>query len=111
MSNSDPATVRKWASENGLVIANRGRLPQAVVDAYAAAHDDARPDQPSPRNRSPRRRPAGSVRASPASGAAGEDPVYERLRAVEAQLALAIARIDTLEERTTRSVLGLRLSL
>ncbi len=47
--------VRKWARENGLVTAERGRLPRSVIDAYAAAHPastaggEARTDAPARR--------------------------------------------------------------
>jgi hypothetical protein len=31
------AAIRQWANENGLKVANRGRIPASVVDAYHAA--------------------------------------------------------------------------
>lgn len=31
----DPAAARKWAAENGLPVAPRGRLPHSIADAYA----------------------------------------------------------------------------
>ncbi|MDO9456584.1 histone-like nucleoid-structuring protein Lsr2 [Nocardioides sp.] len=33
-----PAEVRAWAALNGYVVSDRGRVPQAVSRAYAAAH-------------------------------------------------------------------------
>lgn len=40
-----------------------------------------------------------------------EDSVQERLRTVEAQLAAAVARLEALEGRMTKSLLGLRVTL
>lgn len=111
MPNPDSAAVRKWAREHGLVSTDRGRLPRAVLEAYAAAHGPSYPDPPAPRQTTLRRTPAAKVPASSASIPAAEDPGDTRLRAVEAQLAQALTRIDALERRATRSVLGLRLSL
>ncbi len=34
----DLAAVRKWASANGYTVADRGRVPQDVLDAYDAAN-------------------------------------------------------------------------
>jgi len=36
-----PAAVRSWAAAQGLTVAAKGRVPQSVLAAYAAAHDDA----------------------------------------------------------------------
>ncbi|NLT25522.1 MAG: Lsr2 family protein [Microbacteriaceae bacterium] len=33
----DLAAIRKWARANGHEVADRGRIPQAVIDAYEAA--------------------------------------------------------------------------
>lgn len=33
-------TIRDWAREQGHEVADRGRLPRAIVDEYFAAHDD-----------------------------------------------------------------------
>lgn len=33
-----PAAVRAWAAAHGLVVADRGRIPAAVWDAYRGAH-------------------------------------------------------------------------
>jgi hypothetical protein len=30
--------IRQWAKDQGMEVADKGRLPQAVVDAHAAAH-------------------------------------------------------------------------
>lgn len=35
-----PAAVRAWAAEYGLDVGARGRLPQAVIEAYEAAQRD-----------------------------------------------------------------------
>ncbi|WP_141014214.1 histone-like nucleoid-structuring protein Lsr2 [Nocardioides sambongensis] len=35
---SKSAKVRSWAKDNGYEVPNRGRVPQAVVEAYDAAH-------------------------------------------------------------------------
>lgn len=32
--NPDMATIRAWAKEQGMDVADRGKLPQAVLDAY-----------------------------------------------------------------------------
>lgn len=34
----DPATVRQWASTQGIEVPARGRIPQTIVDAYRAGH-------------------------------------------------------------------------
>lgn len=33
-----PADVRKWAQDNGHEVPDRGRIPQEIQDAYAAAN-------------------------------------------------------------------------
>jgi hypothetical protein len=33
-----PADVRAWAQEQGLEVADRGRIAASVYEAYAAAH-------------------------------------------------------------------------
>lgn len=38
---ADPKTIRAWASDNGVDCPARGRVPQAVVDAYTAAQGAA----------------------------------------------------------------------
>ncbi|MGZ0069849.1 histone-like nucleoid-structuring protein Lsr2 [Microbacterium arborescens] len=35
---SDLSAIRRWAAENGYEINSRGRVPQAVTDAYHAAN-------------------------------------------------------------------------
>ncbi|MCS7477364.1 Lsr2 family protein [Umezawaea endophytica] len=35
---SDPTEIRAWARENGMQVADRGRIPGDVTDAYEAAH-------------------------------------------------------------------------
>ncbi|MGW1673304.1 histone-like nucleoid-structuring protein Lsr2 [Streptomyces sp. NPDC002324] len=39
-SESEPSaeTYRKWAASNGFTVSNRGRVPQSIKDAYAAAN-------------------------------------------------------------------------
>lgn len=37
-SGPDNAAVRAWAAENGHEVGDRGRIPQAIIDAYTAAH-------------------------------------------------------------------------
>jgi len=37
-SAADVAAVRGWARENGYEVSERGRIPNAVREAYAAAH-------------------------------------------------------------------------
>lgn len=32
------AAIREWARQNGHTVADKGRIPKAVVDAYHAAH-------------------------------------------------------------------------
>ncbi|WP_323378383.1 histone-like nucleoid-structuring protein Lsr2 [Streptomyces smaragdinus] len=34
----DPATVRAWASSNGMEVPARGRIPKRVYEAFNAAH-------------------------------------------------------------------------
>lgn len=36
-SNPDATAIREWAAKNGHEVSSRGRLPQAVVEAYQAA--------------------------------------------------------------------------
>jgi hypothetical protein len=33
----EPAKVREWAAKNGVEVADKGRIPQEVMDQYAAA--------------------------------------------------------------------------
>jgi hypothetical protein len=35
---SDLEAVREWARANGFEVADRGRIPRAVTEAYSAAH-------------------------------------------------------------------------
>jgi hypothetical protein len=37
-SREHTAAIRTWARENGHDVSERGRIPQAVVEAYQAAH-------------------------------------------------------------------------
>lgn len=37
-NSADLAGVRAWAQEKGHAISSRGRIPRAIMDAYAAAH-------------------------------------------------------------------------
>lgn len=37
-SKSQSATIREWARDNGHEVPSRGRIPQAVVDAYETAN-------------------------------------------------------------------------
>ena len=37
LRNASPAVVRQWARDNGYTVGDRGRLPQALFDAYEAA--------------------------------------------------------------------------
>jgi hypothetical protein len=39
-SNAEPSpeVYRKWAASNGYQVSNRGRVPQSIKDAYAAAN-------------------------------------------------------------------------
>jgi hypothetical protein len=34
----DLAAVRAWAAEQGIEVASRGRIPNAILDQYSAAH-------------------------------------------------------------------------
>ncbi|GLZ79523.1 hypothetical protein Afil01_43300 [Actinorhabdospora filicis] len=34
------AEIRKWAVEGGYGVADRGKLPTAIIEAYRAAHPD-----------------------------------------------------------------------
>lgn len=36
--NANLSAVRSWAAENGYTLNSRGRIPQAVMDAYNAAN-------------------------------------------------------------------------
>ncbi|TFD14170.1 Lsr2 family protein [Cryobacterium sp. TMT1-21] len=37
-SKEELLTIRLWANDNGYTVSSRGRVPQAVIDAYKAAH-------------------------------------------------------------------------
>ena len=151
MPTSESRDVRKWAREHGLTTAERGRLPNSVLEAYAAAHfgdgNKGRTGQSNPEraksaangdaaaSRASQTRAAGSragkaatrasqrrearsspVKPRPPARPAGETLVprhelEERLTAVETQLATAVARLETLEGRMTKSLLGLRVTL
>jgi hypothetical protein len=62
------ADVRAWARENGITIADRGRLPRDVLDAYAAAHGGSPADAPADR------RPGTSARPKKAEATASSRP-------------------------------------
>jgi hypothetical protein len=36
--SEDLAAIREWANKNGYTVAERGRIPTNVMDAYSAAH-------------------------------------------------------------------------
>ena len=36
--SEDLARIREWGRENGFTVSSRGRVPQELRDAYAAAH-------------------------------------------------------------------------
>lgn len=36
--NHDPASIRAWATENGLEVGTHGRVPAAIVEQYDRAH-------------------------------------------------------------------------
>ena len=38
VSDASPAEIRAWAAANGYEVASRGRVPEKVRQAYAAAH-------------------------------------------------------------------------
>ena len=151
MPTSESRDVRKWAREHGLTTAERGRLPNSVLQAYAAAHSGDKSKGRNGHSNPERARsaangdaaasPAGQTRAAgsragkaatrasqrseartppvtprPPARPAGETLVprhdlEERLTAVETQLATAVARLETLEGRMTKSLLGLRVTL
>ena len=123
-----PSEIRQWARASGLVTADRGRLSQSVLEAYATS-------QSQPPNVAATR-PQGSGPRSPARGGDAPSPAKkqtdsrkhgapastsnvlvpdvtpeQRLQAVEAQLADALTRISALESRSIRSLLGLRATL
>ena len=151
MPTSESTDVRKWAREHGLTTAERGRLPNSVLQAYAAAHSGDRTEgRTGPGNseqagsaangdaaasRASQTRAAGPragkaaarasqarearpspVKSRPSGGPTGGTPaprhdLEERLTAVETQLAMAVARLETLEGKMTKSLLGLRVTL
>lgn len=37
-SNANPADIRAWAAKNGHQVANRGKIPTKVIDAYRVAN-------------------------------------------------------------------------
>lgn len=38
LAKTEPAEIRKWAQEEGLAIAHRGKIPHSIVEAYLKAH-------------------------------------------------------------------------
>lgn len=44
--DAELAEIRAWANANGHDVATKGRIPQAVMDAYAAAHPEPAPAAP-----------------------------------------------------------------
>lgn len=38
LEKTDPADIRKWAQNKGMDVANRGKIPQQVLQAYRDAH-------------------------------------------------------------------------
>ena len=108
MTTATPSDVRVWARQQGLTSAERGPLPRAVLEAYTAAHGDttgaaALPPGPSITS---------APQVEPATGPVDSQPaLVERLERVEAALADALGRLAELEAKSTRSVLGLRVTL
>lgn len=37
-TGTDPSTIRDWAKTKGMNVAERGRIPAEIVDAYKQAH-------------------------------------------------------------------------
>lgn len=151
MPTSRSTDVRQWAREHGLTTAKRGRLPNTVLEAYAAAHSGEGTEGKAGPSKSERARSAENAdnaasrasqrraarsradeaaartgkgheaRTSPvksrqsarptAQTAAPRHDLEERLTAVETQLAMAVARLETLEGKMTKSLLGLRVTL
>lgn len=37
-NDTDPAAIRDWARTKGMKVAERGRIPSEIVDAYKQAH-------------------------------------------------------------------------
>lgn len=40
-ANTETTLIRTWAAENGLKVAERGRIPQQILDQYRAANSAA----------------------------------------------------------------------
>lgn len=87
---ASPSDVRTWARQQGLTSAERGPIPRSVLAAYRAAHAEEPPQELPP--------PAVEALAA-------------RLEHVEHRLEQALDRIEVLEGRASRSLLGLRLTL
>lgn len=37
-TGSNARAIRQWAEDQGMTVSNRGKIPQAIVDAYDKAH-------------------------------------------------------------------------
>jgi hypothetical protein len=97
VTTASPSDVRAWARQQGLTSAERGPIPRSVLAAYATAHAG--------------RPPADAPVAALPEAAGREHELEARLRRVETQLAQALERVEALEARASRSLLGLRVTL
>lgn len=69
VTTPDTSAVRAWARSNGYDVADRGRLPADVTDAYVAAHGKGSTAAPAS-GKPATTRPAAKKKAPPAKGAA-----------------------------------------
>jgi hypothetical protein len=66
VTTPDTSAVRAWAKDNGYEVADRGRLPAEITDAYLAAHDGNRKKAAT----APAKKAAPATKAAPAKKAA-----------------------------------------
>lgn len=97
MTTASTAEVRAWARQNGLAVADRGRVSGEVLDAWQSAQTSTRP----------KRRPAPEPGATDRSGGAeaSQSPSTDEELSTSAlmaeQLAALTERVQLLESRLT----------
>jgi hypothetical protein len=84
--------VRAWAKQQGFQVADRGRLPAEVWDAWASATEDA----PVPQQR------LSEQPVVAAATAADLEAAQVRITALEQQLVALVERVSSLESRPTQ---------
>jgi hypothetical protein len=91
VTTPDTSAVRAWARSNGYDVADRGRLPAELTDAYLAAQGDGgksgQAGEPDAAKKAPAKKPA--ARKAPARKAAAKKPAAKSVSTPAAPTAAA----------------------